>query len=82
MLKIPKGAGRAVTLDFMHRGTVSLLIGLTVVTGTALCYQWYYYYRYQKADFKNKRAEAEKKMLEEALASDISSRPKNVGAMY
>jgi len=81
MLKVPKGAGKAVIFDVMHRGTVSLLIGLTVVTGTALGYQWYYYYRYQKSDFKQKRAEAEKKLLEEALAGDINSRSKNVGAV-
>lgn len=81
MLRVPKGAGKAVAFDLFHRGAVSLLIGLTAMTGSVLCYQWYYYYRYQKADFKNMRAEAEKKMLEEALAGDINSRPKNVGAL-
>ena len=62
---IPKHAKRSYILDKLHRGCVMVLMGLTVVSGAALAYKIYIYFKYIRPALREMQVKNNEELLKE-----------------
>lgn len=62
---LPKYARRSYILDKLHRGTVTVLMGITVLSGIALVYKGFCYYRYIRPALQEMQMKKDEELLEE-----------------
>lgn len=62
---IPKHAKRSYILDKLHRGCVMVLMGLTVVSGAALAYKGYIYFKYIRPALREMQVKNNEELLKE-----------------